>query len=158
MLRLFRNDSVHFYFFRCKDLLANTLFWRKMMNHLCFLLHVSRLGIELYTEPFNTRKALADHLRGMGLHFSNADLCRLGEASLRLYGRDGFIYEIEEIDPPTSTALNVDGRLFLPIADYCRSTGESRSTVQRRFRKREISGLTVGRSNKIYIYWRDSDE
>ena len=140
------------------DLLANTLFWRKMMTHLCFLLSVSRLDVELYTELFTTRKTLAKYLRSAGLHFSNADLCALGDASFRLYGRDGFIYDIEEITPPDSTALNIDGRLFLPIADYCRTTGECRSTIHRRFKRKQIPGLTVGRNNKIYIYWRDADE
>lgn len=128
------------------------------MRFKCFLLHVSRFGTELYTDSFFSRTALAAHLRGIGLHFTNSDLSELGESSLKLYGRDGLVYEIEEIDPPTSPALHIEGKLFLPISDFCRETGMSKSTVFKSFRRGEIPGLYVGRNNRIYLYWRDADE
>ena len=128
------------------------------MDTKTFLLHVSRAGTELYTETFFSRKALAEYLRNAGLHFANGTLCKIGDSSVRLYGKEGFVYEIEEAISKATKALAVDGRLFLPIKQYCIVTGESRSSVSARFRKRQIPGLYVGKPDRIYIYWRDSDE
>ena len=129
-----------------------------MMNRKNFLLHVSRRGVELYTDTFYSRRSLAEHLRDIGLHFTNSSLCCLGDASLKLKGRDGFVYEIEELDVPKPSALHLDGKLFLPIKEYCQLTRQPRGTVASRYKKRLIPGLSVGKPNRIYIYWRDADE
>ena len=120
-----------------------------------YLVHVAISSKPLYSTCINSRTELTQFLRQSGVRFRDSELSGIGSGSVMFEAKTGIRYEVEEQICP-SRSIIFDNKVYIPLSDYCRLTGESRRAVRYSYHKRRIRGMTVGKKNLIYIYKEDA--
>jgi len=116
-----------------------------------YLLHIYYGDEYIDSAQFPSREALAHHLRDeLRLQFPNERLSLLAKGDSAFFKKGEFEFEAEEI-PPSQQSYEKDGKLYIPIDEYCKLRKVKKSKVAYAMRMGRIDGLWIGPNRCRYI-------
>jgi hypothetical protein len=104
----------------------------------------------LYTLNFNSRKELVQYLRERHVKFKNEVLCDLDSGDIVLRDNGFLAYHIEEMAECHNT-IEHGGLPYLPLRTFAEATRFAEKNIRYWYKRGQMQGLTVGRTNSIYI-------
>lgn len=114
-----------------------------------YLVHTYYEYTYIKTETYDTQIALKNFLRDKGIKFKNSIFSDLEEDSLQF--RNGcFSYEIEE-STTDCDSVEIDGRRYLSISEYCRRTDTPLHKAKYNMQTGKIVGIWIGKNHNRYI-------